>query len=138
MWKVEHFDSAVSASGRLKKTPKRRDSPMTLTLEMLLALVAGLLTILGFWTGVIRWVTAEMVKRDVWMSSELGKRDLRAEAETARAKMAEDDIRQSLNGHKLYVAENYTTSSEFNAALGELRATIGKLDDKLDQLLSRP
>lgn len=97
---------------------------MTLSLEMLLALVGTAVTLAGFWWGIARWVMAE-----------LSKRDLATQAEHARAKLAEEEIARDLAAHKLYAAETFATSHELSTALGEVKAAIERLADRLDKLL---
>jgi hypothetical protein len=97
---------------------------MTLTIELALGLGSGILTLLAFWWGLARWIIAE-----------LGKRDLAIQAEHARAKMAEDDLRRSLEAHKLYAAENFATTHELANALGRVETAITKLADRLDMIL---
>lgn len=97
---------------------------MTLTLEMLLALVGAGVTLGGFWWGIARWVIAE-----------LGKRDLALQAENGRAKLAEEGISSDLAEHKLYAAENFATTHELATSLGRVEAAIERLADRLDKLL---
>jgi hypothetical protein len=95
-----------------------------LTIELLLSLAGALVTLLAFWWGLVKWILAEF-----------GKRDLAIQAEHARAKMAEDDIRRSLEAHKLYAAENFATTHELANALGRVETAITKLADRLDMIL---
>src|SRR5688572_19857315 len=97
---------------------------MTVTIELLLGLGVGTITLLGFWLGLARWVMGEM-----------GKRDLSIQVVDARAKMAEDELRSSLQAHKLYAAETFATTHELANALGRVEASIERLADRLDKIL---
>ena len=97
---------------------------MTLSLEMLLALVGTAVTLAGFWWGIARWVLAELAKRD-----------LAIQATDARAKVAEEALARELSAHKLYAAENFATSHELASSLGRVEAAIERLADRLDKLL---
>lgn len=97
---------------------------MMLTVELMVALGTGVLTLLGFWWGLARWIMAEFRQRD-----------LALQAECARAKVAEDDLRRALEAHKLYAAENFATAHELKGELGEVRKSIDKLTERLDKIL---
>jgi hypothetical protein len=84
----------------------------------------AILTLLGFWWGLARWVL-----------SEFSRRDLGLQAESVRAKMVEDGILRALEAHKLYSAENYATSHELANAIEGFKASIDRLSDRLDQFL---
>lgn len=97
---------------------------MTVTIELLLSLGGALIMILGFWWGIARWIIAEF-----------GKRDLAVQAVDARAKLAEEEVRKSLEAHKLHAAETFATTHELANALGRVEASIERLADRLDKLL---
>lgn len=97
---------------------------MTLTLEMLVSAGGALIAFLGFWWGVVRWVVAEF-----------GKRDMAIQAEHARAKLAEEDLRKGIEAHRLHAAETFATTHELANALGRVEASIERLADRLDKLL---
>lgn len=86
---------------------------MVLTIELALALVTALLAIWGTAFGIIRWQISQLALRDT----------------------AIEDLRRSLEGHKLYAAENYVTGAEVSRALGKVETAIENLTSRLDALL---
>lgn len=86
---------------------------MTLTIELALSLMTALLAVGGSAFGIIKWVLAELGKRD----------------------RATEELRRSLEAHKLYAAEHFATTGELATALGKVEAAIERLSLRLDELL---
>ncbi len=99
---------------------------MTLTLETLLALLGALIALAGFWWGIARWVLSEFAKRD-----------LKIEAEHARAKMAEEEVRSNLQEHKLYAAEHFATKDGVTQALDRVEAAVERLTQQVHDVVER-
>lgn len=97
---------------------------MTLTLEMLLSLAGALVTLGGFWWGIARWVIAEFRQRDIAIRDE-----------HVRAKEAEEELRKSLEAHRLYAAETFATAGDVRDAVKELKASVDGLTARLDKFL---
>jgi len=109
------------------------------TLQWLAVLIAGLISG-AIATGDIlwryqSWLNGEFEKRDSSRSTELEKRDLATQAETARAKMAEEEIRRTLEAHKLFAAEHFATEEGVSKAMEPILRAIDRLTDRLDRLL---
>jgi len=108
-------------------------------LQWLAVLIAGLISGAIATGGILwryqSWLNGEFEKRDSSRSTELEKRDLATQAETARAKMAEEEIRRTLEAHKLFAAEHFATEEGVSKAMEPILRAIDRLTDRLDRLL---
>ena len=123
-----------------------KDDLMILTAELLVPVVTMLIGLAGFVFGVLRWVLTQLRARDEAIDAERRARAqaldveresrlLADQAEAARAKVAEDELRRSLEAHKLYAAKTFVSTHELAAALGRVEAAIERLTDRLDKWL---
>lgn len=87
---------------------------MVLTIELALMLVGGLATLWGAVWGVVRWVLSQFAGRDKTI----------------------EDLRKSLEAHKLYAAEHFATSAGLERSLGKVEQVIERLASRLDDLLA--
>ena len=99
---------------------------MTLTLETALSLIGTLVAIAVAAGSIVKWVIGQL--RD---------RDLAIQAESARAKIAEDGLGIEIAEHKLYAAEHFATVGDLATALQDVKAAIERLGDRLDRALER-
>jgi hypothetical protein len=61
---------------------------------------------------------------------------LQTEAANERAKMVEEELRRSIEAHKLFAAEHFATEDGVNKALEPVLKAIERLADRLDRILA--
>jgi hypothetical protein len=97
------------------------------------AFMAGILTL---WR-VVAWASAELDKRDTAIDQERQARELAAAAERARTEAETAQLRQQIVNNQLYAVEHFATEEGVGKAFDAVRASIEKLADRLDRVLSR-
>jgi len=86
---------------------------MTTTLDLLIQLGIGVLTLAGFAWGIVTWVIGQFASRD-------------ADIENAR---------KELSAHKLHAAETFATRAGVTESLDRVFAAIDRLTSRFDEFL---
>lgn len=86
---------------------------MTITLDLLIQIGVGLVTLAGFAWGVVTWVSAQFTARD---------KDI-------------DAVQKSLADHKLHAAETFATRAGVTESLDRVFAAIDRLTSRFDEFL---
>lgn len=81
------------------------------------------------------WIVEQFSKRDLDRAAELAKHDIALQSAVARATVAEEELRRSLEAHKLYAAEHFATNESVGKAMEGIQKSIDRLADRLDRLL---
>lgn len=55
----------------------------------------------------------------------------------SRAKLAEDELRRSLEAHKLYAAENFATKGGLTQAVNRVDDAVKRLTDRIDRYFEK-
>lgn len=82
---------------------------------------------------IVAWVNAEFDKRDAAILKVEREAALSIGIADARAKMAEEELRRSLDAHKLYAAEHYATNDDVVRAVDKIDGSIKDLSARIDQ-----
>lgn len=86
---------------------------MTITLDLLIQLGVGIVTLAGFAWGIVTWVVGQFASRDA-----------------AIAQAAKD-----LAAHKLHAAETFATRAGVTESLDRVFAAIDRLTSRFDEFL---
>lgn len=93
----------------------------TVTWEVLIWMAGtGSVALVTGWR-IVSWVLSELGKRDAAIDKLEKDAGLMISAFDSRAKLAEDDLRRSLEAHKLYAAENFATKGGLTQAVNSKR-----------------
>jgi len=104
--------------------------------EIAAAVISSIVAMLGVVWRWSRWLASEFEKRDAARVEELRQRDLALAAETVRAKVAEEEVRRSIEAHKLFAAEHFATEEGVAKAIEPIIKALDKMTDRLDRVLS--
>ena len=112
------------------------------TINYLLSIAVSVLTSIGLVGGFVLWIGRGVNARFVRLEAEIERVEkeaaLTVSAADARAKIAEDELRRSIEAHKLYAAEHFATEEGVSKALDPVLKAIERLTDRLDRLLAEP
>ncbi len=105
----------------------------TVTWETLIWIGGLLLTSLALWWRVTSWVLAEFKKRDDKLAELEREAGVKIAATDARARVAEDELRRSIEAHKLYAAETFATEGGLTQAVNRVDDAVKRLTDRIDR-----
>ena len=109
------------------------------TINYLLGIVVSVLTSIGLVGGFVLWIGRGVTARFVLAEAEIERVEkeaaVKVAAADARAKTIEDELRRTIEAHKLYAAEHFATEEGMSKALEPVLKAIERLADRLDQLL---
>lgn len=112
------------------------------TISLLASIAASIVTTLGVVGGWLWAVNRSTRMKFARLAAEIERIEregkLAIEAANARAHIAEEELRRSIEGHKLYAAENYATQEGLEKAIEPILRAIERLGDRLDRVLSDP
>lgn len=110
------------------------------TLNLVVGIIASVLTSVGLIGGLIWRISRSVDAKFDRLEAELERVEKDAAiaraAQDARAKVAEDELRRSLEAHKLFAAEHFATEEGVAKALDPVLKAIDRLADRLDQVLA--
>jgi hypothetical protein len=110
------------------------------TLNYIAGIMVSVLTSIGLIGGLIWRISQRVDAKFQRLEAELERAEKDAAmaraAADARAKMAEDELRRSLEAHKLFAAEHFATEDGVGKALEPVLKAIERLSDRLDRLLT--
>lgn len=86
---------------------------MTITLDILIQIGIGILTLAGFAWGIVTWVVAQFASRDA----------------------AIDQANKALTDHKLHAAETFATRTGVTESLDRVFAAVDRLTSRFDEFL---
>lgn len=86
---------------------------MTITLDILIQIGIGILTLAGFAWGVVTWVSAQFAARDAAISR----------------------TEKTLSDHKLHAAETFATRAGVTESLDRVFAAVDRLTSRFDEFL---
>ena len=109
----------------------------TVTWEVLIWLSGtGLFALVPGWR-IVSWVLSELGKRDAAIDKLEKDAGLLIGAVDSRAKLAEDELRRSLEAHKLYAAENFATEGGLTQAVNRVDDAVKRLTDRMDRYFEK-
>ena len=109
----------------------------TVTWEVLIWMVGtGLFALVTGWR-IVSWVLSELGKRDAAIDKLEKDAGLLIGAVDSRAKLAEDELRRSLEAHKLYAAENFATEGGLTQAVNRVDDAVKRLTDRMDRYFEK-
>ena len=110
----------------------------TVTWEVLIWMAGtGSVALLTGWR-IVSWVLTELGKRDAAIDKLEKDAGLLVGAVDSRAKLAEDELRRSLEAHKLYAAENFATEDGVTHAVNRVDDAVKRLTDRMDRYFEKP
>lgn len=114
------------------------------TINTIAGIVVSVLTSISIIGGFFWWLRRLDLARLTRMEAENERVEresrLAIEAANARARIVEDELRRSIEAHKLYAAETFVTEKAMADAVRPLSDSIDRLTDRFDRLfeLLRP
>ena len=109
----------------------------TVTWEVLIWMAGtGLFALVTGWR-IVSWVLSELGKRDAAIDKLEKDAGLLIGAVDSRAKLAEDELRRSIEAHKLYAAENFATEGGLTQAVNRVDDAVKRLTDRMDRYFEK-
>lgn len=110
------------------------------TINLLAGIAAGVLTsasiIAGFFWFLRRQIEASFERQATEIARIENDTRIAIQAADGRAKVAEEELRRSIEAHKLFAAEHFATEDGVAKALEPVLRAIERLGDRLDQLIA--
>lgn len=110
------------------------------TLNYIAGIIVSVLTSIGLIGGLIWRISKSVDAKFERLEAEIERVEkdasLALAAADARAKIAEDELRRSIEAHKLFAAEHFATEDGVAKALEPVLKAIDRLADRLDRFLS--
>jgi|GEM_PF-2721061 len=110
------------------------------TINLVWGVIVSVLTSIGLVGGLIWRISVSVNAKFERLQAELEKVEkdagLAISAADGRAKIAEDELRRSIEAHKLFAAEHFATEEGVSKALDPVLKAIDRLADRLDKLLA--
>jgi hypothetical protein len=110
------------------------------TISLVWGVIVSVLTSIGLVGGLIWRISVSVNAKFERLQAELERVEkdaaLTLSASDGRAKIAEDELRRSIEAHKLFAAEHFATEEGVSKALDPVLKAIDRLADRLDKLLA--
>ena len=109
----------------------------TVTWEVLIWMAGtGVFALVTGWR-IVSWVLRELGERDAAIDQLEKDAGLLIGAVDSRAKLAEDELRRSIEAHKLYAAENFATEGGLTQAVNRVDDAVKRLTDRMDRYFEK-